>query len=224
MIVRHGDVTLHVSARAQITFGRSEQCDITIDPSDLHISRTAGVVLFEGDSWVVENAGRRTFFLVEPGGEIEVSPTSAAFRRRILHQHCWLRVPGSTDDHAIVLTVSEDEMPSFRGPSLMRPGEATTAGEQPVKLTDNERRSTLAIYEGYLRLPPHHTRRPNSFRAVGARLGVEEGKVKADHRRVADKVITAGGPTDAHSNRDALIAWLLTRQIINAADVSEIVD
>ena len=93
--------------------------------------------------------------------------------------------------------------------------------EAPVRLTETERASVIAVYEHYLQLPPHYRREPRSFRAAAALLGVEEGKVKADLRRVQTKVAAAGGPAPGGSRyRDALISWLHSRDVVRRIDLT----
>ena len=74
------------------------------------------------------------------------------------------------------------------------------------------------------REPPAYDPQPRSWRAAAARLRVEEGKVRADHRRVAQKVAAAGGPDGGGSRyRDALIGWLLARGVVIRDDVELVV-
>lgn len=210
--IHYAGAALSAAPSTQLIIGRESACDIVLDDPDRNISRRAAVLAFDTDTWTVQNTGRRTFHLVEPSGEIEVGPTTTNSTRRIVHQHCWLRFP-STKDHAVVLVIPDHELPSPTFEAAPSANEHTIEETTPT-FTENELRSLRAIYEGYLRLPPHYTRRPNSFRAVAVRLGVEQGKVKADHRRAIEKVIAAGGPTNAHTNRDGLVAWLLSRRVL----------
>lgn len=217
MQLHYGDTTITLDPTRQAVLGRSTQCDVVVDEHDTLISRQAGIIAFEHDSWTVQNTGRRTFMLVEPSGELELSPSTSS-KRRIVHHHTWLRFPGAKD-YAVVLTIPSGELPTSEEP-LRLTDISETVDEGQVVFTANERRSLEAIYQGYLQLPPHYTRRPHSFRSVSVRLGVEEGKVKADHRRAVERVIAAGGPSDAHSNRDALVAWLLSRGLLRFESIA----
>lgn len=229
MLIRTSNLTGDVDAGSSVTIGRSDATDIPVGPEDLGISREAAVIRFVGDSWVVENVGRRAFFLVEPNGEVEVSPTSEGFRRRIIHEHVWLRFAGAEADYGVVLAVPEAELPPRARAAIVdgaetgsEPIERSTVMERRVELTSTERQSILAIYDGYLQLPPKYRRQPNSFRAAAAKLSVAEGKVKADHRRVVEKVARAGGPANGLVDRDGLVGWLLTRNVISYDDVERL--
>lgn len=211
------------------TFGRGEGSDLLIgaDPVDRSISRQSGMIAWEHDRWAIHNTGSRAFFLVEPGGEAEMVPDTD-LSRPVIWNHTWIRVPGIEGDHALVLVVADDELPRAErggdtGSSGARAGDPTFT-EGTVTLTPNELRSVVAVYEGYLLLPPAYDPQPRSWRSAAARLRVEEGKVRADHRRVAQKVAAAGGPDGGGSRyRDALIGWLLARGVVVRDDVDLVV-
>ncbi len=218
MIVRSRAAELMATLADEVVIGRSMEADFQIAADDSSVSRLAALLRFEGDSWVLRNTGRRSIYLVEPTGEVELPPTEHGFERRIVHPDCWIRFPGQAEDHMVVLIADEFELPARetldRDDSL-----APTTEEQPVVLTDNERRSIVAIYASFLRLPPEYSRTPASFRAAAVVLEAAEGKVKSDHRRVVDKVLAAGGPPSVSFDRERLITWLLTRRIITSADL-----
>jgi len=217
-------LSLPLTPGQSASFGRrhEHQLPIGVDPVDPWVSRDAGRLHSEG-RWFVENTGSRAFFLVEPGGEVEVFPPGRG--RSVVsidHGDSWIRVPGTTSDHAIVLDVPPEERPLV---VLPPPDEASASAgtmvEGAVSLTANELRSVVAVYEQFLLLPPHYRREPKSFRAAAHRIGVEEGKVKADLRRVQQKVQGAGGPADGGPRyRDALISWLMARTVVRRQDVA----
>ena len=204
-------------------FGRDEAADLQVTtPDDVGVSRRAGEIRFDEFAWRVTNTGRRSFFLVEAGREVELLPDALdRSTHLVFHADTWIRVPAATGDVALVLDVPEDERPQAASLHVdAGAGEASTVVEDDVHLTDNERRSVLAVYEGYLALPPRYRREPASYRAAARRLGVEEGKVKADLRRVQEKVARAGGPADGGSRaRDTLIEWLASRGTVGRADL-----
>lgn len=219
-----GETRLDVDVTAEVTFGRSPDADLQVTASDdTTVSALAGTLLFDRFAWRVVNTGRRPFFVVEAGEEFELRPASHdQSAHQVLHDETWIRVPAAHGDVAIVLSVPEGERPS---PSAIAHAGGGTLVEQDVHLTENERRSVAAVYEGYLSLPPAYRREPNSYRAAARRIGAEEGKVKADLRRVQDKVARAGGPDEGGSRaRDALIAWLASRRVITRADLALIDD
>lgn len=224
MRVRVHDSVVDADRSTTVWFGRDEDADLQVTmPDDVGVSRRAGEVRFDDLAWRVTNTGRRSFFVVEAGREVELLPDALdRSTHLVFHADSWIRIPAATGDVALLLDIPEDERP--RPASLhveTGEGEATTIVEDDVHLTDNERRSVLGVYEGFLALPPRYRREPASYRAAARRLGVEEGKVKADLRRVQEKVARAGGPDDGGSRaRDALIEWLISRRIVYRADLS----
>jgi hypothetical protein len=207
-------------------FGRDETADLRVTtPDDVSVSRRAGELRYDDFAWRVTNTGRRSFFVVEAGREIELLPDALdRSTHLVFHADTWLRIPAAAGDVALVLDVPEEERPDPT--SLLvdaRSDAASTLVEDDVHLTDNERRSVLAVYEGYLALPPRYRREPASYRAAAKRIGVEEGKVKADLRRVQEKVARAGGPADGGSRaRDALVEWLISRRLVCRADLARL--
>lgn len=215
-----GETHLEVDVSAEVTFGRSSEADLQVTASsDATVSSVAGTLSFDRFAWRVVNIGRRSFFVVEAGEEIELRPGAhEQSAHQILHDESWIRVPAGHGDVAIVLSIPQTERPERSAISVAVGG--GTLVEQDVHLTENELRSVAAVYEGYLSLPPAYRREPNSYRAAARRIGAEEGKVKADLRRVQDKVARAGGPDEGGSRaRDALIGWLASRGVITRADL-----
>jgi len=183
------------------------------------VSRRAGRIAFGRYAWELTNIGRRSFYLVDAGTEVELQPAGQGRESLpVLHDDAWIRVPCEGADIAVVLEIPTTERPDLRA-DLAGSESATTDLESPMTLTDNELLSVLAIYENYLQLPPAYRREPNSFRAAAHRLRVEEGKVKADLRRAQEKVARAGGPGGGGSRyRDALIEWLMSRGVVRRRD------
>ncbi len=222
MRLSSGDVELDVDTSTTVTFGRGDDVDIRVAAADdVSVSRRAGRLEFDRFAWRLTNVGRRSFSVVEAGEEIELRPDAHdRSAHQILHDETWIRIGVAHGDAALVLSIPDSERPA---PSALHGLDAGggTLVEQDVHLTDNERRSVVAVYEGYLALPPHYRREPNSYRAAARRLGAEEGKVKADLRRVQEKVGKAGGPAEGGSRaRDALIAWLASRRVVTRDDLA----
>ncbi len=182
-----------------------------------------GELSFDEFAWRITNTGRRSFFVVEAGREIELLPDALdRSTHLVFHADTWIRIPAAAGDVAIVLDIPLDERPDPASLQVdIGSGDATTLVEDEVHLTENERRSVIAVYEGYLALPPRYRREPASYRAAARRIGAEEGKVKADLRRVREKVARAGGPDDGGSRaRDALVEWLVSRGIVRRGDLT----
>lgn len=222
MRVSLGDSTIDVAQGDELTFGRGDDVHVTIAlaPGDVSVSRRAGVFSFDEFAWRITNTGRRSFFLVSRGVERELTPgTPDTATTLVLSEHAWIRVPTGDGDVALVLRIPASERPPAHAVVASDRSDGTTP-EGAVALTRNELRSVLAVYEGYLQLPPRYRREPNSFRAAAHRLSVEEGKVKADLRRVQEKVAVAGGPAQGGSRyRDALIVWLMSRNCVTPGDL-----
>lgn len=222
MHVSCGDEGRTVSPGESLSFGRGEQVDLSIVPADdATVSRRAGQLTWDAFAWRVRNTGRRPFFVVEAGRELELAPgNNDRSSHRIFHDETWLRVPTETGDVAVILDIPDEERPDSAA-IIASDTAGGTVIERAVTLTDNELRSVVAVYENFLTLPPLYRREPNSYRAAAHRIGAEEGKVKADLRRVQEKVARAGGPAEGGSRaRDALIAWLASRGVVRRADLA----
>ena len=224
MLVRSNGMELLVGPGDTVTFGRrsTHPVPVGVTPPDQLVSRDAGSIKFQGGGWRLSNTGSRSFFLVEPGEEIELPPPARGHRELLVDvADSWIRVTGTDRDHAIELLIPDDELPIRITPvAITLDMERTIVEGDGTTLTDNELRSVIAIYEHYLLLPPHYRREPRSFRAAGKRIGAEEGKVKADLRRVQQKVAAAGGPAEGGARyRDALISWLLSRGVVRRSDL-----
>ncbi len=222
MLVRVDDETVDLRPADRLVFGRSPGDGLVVAPDDRRVSRSAGELEFDVFAWRVTNIGRRSFSLVMAGRERELLPSESApgdSSALITHRDAWLRIPGSDGDHAIEVLAPENERPaaSALGVDDLSAG---TVLEQEVVLTVNELTSVVAVYEGYLALPPTYRREPNSYRAAARRLRVEEGKIKADLRRVQQKVARAGGPeVSGARSRDTLIMWLVSRDCVSRDDL-----
>lgn len=221
-----GDDVRDVSPGERLSFGRGEDVDLAVAPTDdAMVSRDAGLIAWDRFAWHVTNTGRRTFFVVEAGQEVELLPGHTdRSSHGIFHDETWLRVPTAAGDVAVILEIPDHERPEAAAVAASSAPDGTLI-ERDVTLTDNELRSVVAVYESFLALPPRYRREPNSYRAAANRIRAEEGKVKADLRRVQEKVARAGGPAEGGSRaRDALIAWLASRDVVTRADLSVLDD
>lgn len=216
MLVSSGPEERTLAPGELLVFGRGVDVDIAVTTADdAGVSRRAGELSWDRYAWRVRNIGRRAFFVVEAGYEIELLPEAhERSAHQLLHDDAWIRVPIEDGDVAVVLQIPESERPEPASLLATDTPEGTII-ETGVTLTDNELRSVVAVYEGFLALPPFYRREPNSYRAAAHRIGAEEGKVKADLRRVQDKVARAGGPTEGGSRvRDTLIGYLASRGVV----------
>lgn len=213
VIVRSDGVDVSVIPGETLSFGRALANRLVVGDGDRALSRQAGRFQFQESCWQVINTGRQPFYLVAPDGDVEVAPSGQAYWQLLRAPFSWIRLPGTGCDYSLVVIVPDSELPHGQAAALRSTGEVTIGGA-PITLTSNEQRSVEAIYRGFLSLPPLYRREPRSFRAVAVALGVTEAKVKADHRRVVEKVKAAGGPPDGQTNREGLICWLLTRGVI----------
>ncbi len=218
MQVKVGEHIVELTPGETFVFGRGTDADlqVTDGPDDVRVSRRAGRLEFDTFAWRVTNIGRRPFFVIVAADENELVPGDGAQASTLmLSDDPWIRIPTSTGDAALEMSIPSDERPDQRVLEATGTSAAATVVERTVTLTDNELRSVVAVYAGYLSLPPHYRREPNSYRAAANRLRVEEGKVRADLRRVREKVQRAGGQLSGGSRaRDELIQWLSSRRVV----------
>jgi hypothetical protein len=161
--VRVGDVTHRVRADAEFTFGRSPDCTVCLDETDLAISRLAGRIEREGGLWWVVNASSsRSLGIVDEYGLRSVLPPG---RRRAAEGPMRVLVDGVARTHEFALTpAAVDPVPGEADAPAA--GQPTTVGEEVV--VNPADRAALA---GYLEQGSRYDPNPKSYAAAAARLG-----------------------------------------------------
>lgn len=212
VLVTHGADTRVLALGESISFGRDTNNDLVLGDDDLHVSRRAGRIHHRGRVVEVSNLGSRSLRVVEPRGEFELSAEAEIVSHSVGSRFSWIRLIGERRDYAIGVVADVADPGEPPGMSAVdAPAGRETVRAPTMSLTENEHRTMVAIYRHFLVPPPRYRRQPRSFRAAARELSVTEAKCKADHRRVVAKVEQAGGPSDGHTNREALLAWLLCR-------------
>jgi hypothetical protein len=150
----------------RLTFGRSRDCTMCLDPEDIGISRIAGVLEYEQGTWWIRNySTTRPLSLVDDLGFRSVLPPG---RRAAVEQQVQIIVDGTRGQHGLRITV---ERSGGNRASIGQPTGAPTAVGAEVLISPTDRLAMVALFAGYLRDPPRYDPHPKSYAAAAARLG-----------------------------------------------------
>jgi hypothetical protein len=164
------DRTTMLAEHEQLTFGRSQECTLCLDPADTGISRTAGTVYFEHGTWWVVNMSRtRPLSHVDDLGLRGVLPPG---RRMAVEGAVQVIVDGTLGQHCLRVKVEAlRTAPDGTTPAPDRPAGAPTATGVEVTISAADRLAMVALFAGYLEDPPRYDPYPKSYAAAAARLG-----------------------------------------------------
>jgi hypothetical protein len=183
-----GEETFEVGVDAPVTFGRSDDCVVCLDPDDVGISRRAGSVEHEaGTVWLVN---RSTIRPLSVRDELGLRSVLAPGRRIVLEAPVTVIVDGSRRQHVLQVEVprtttgQEAEVPE---------GRRTMAGDAVV-IRDDDRRALVALFAGYLEDPPRYRPYPRTYEAAAKRLGWPRTKLVKRIEYLRKRLDEAGVP------------------------------
>jgi hypothetical protein len=154
-----------VRPERRLTFGRGQECDIRLDPTDDGISRLAGSVEFDGCRWSLINRSRtRNFVVVD---ETRLRKVVGRGQIHALSGRVTVLVEGAHGTHALTVDAPRF-VPEDTGTT---PAGLPTSMGEGVHITENDRRALVAMFAGYLADPPDYDPHPRSYEAAAARLG-----------------------------------------------------
>lgn len=160
-----GDQTVEAGPGGAVTFGRSPDCTICLDAEDAAISRRAGALEHEHDTWWLTNRSSvRPLSVVDDIGLRAVLPPG---RRTAVEAPTRVIVDGTRCSHTVRVEVAVDRVAS---PDPPPPGVPTAVGEG-VLISPADRLAMVALFAGYLEDPPRYDPYPKSYAAAAARLG-----------------------------------------------------
>lgn len=204
----------------RITFGRSPECDICLDPDDEAISRRAGMVEWEHGTWwvrncsdalplsIVDNLGFRS--VLAPGRRAAVETPV-----RVLVD-CSRPRPHDLLIEPIGAAVDGPETQ----PAAGEPGVSTAIG-QHVVITKDDRLALVALFAGYLEDPPRYDPHPKSYAAAAARLGWPRTTLIKRIEYLRNRLDAAGVPNmmgwTALTN---LAEYAISRRLVTRDDLS----
>lgn len=215
--VRIGDQAFTVAAGDEFTFGRSAACTVCLDESDLAISRLAGRLEVDRDTWWVVNASAsRPLSIVDEYGLRSVLPPG---RRRALDGPTRVLVDGVARTHEFAVTPPARAGSSAPGDPQVPTGLPTTVGEEVV-VNAADRAALVALFAGYLEQGPRYDPNPKSYAAAAARLGWPRTTLVKRIEYLRARLSASGVPNLTGWNAlNNLAEYALTTGLITRADL-----
>jgi hypothetical protein len=223
LVVETAGRKIELAPGDELTFGRDRTCDVSLDTSDVGISRVAGRIGHEDHAWAVVNLSRkRALHVVDQSGFAVPLPVATAAgpasRRLVDQQVLTILIAGERSTHALILKLPKQPAPA---PSVAPPVDPVSTRSQAPKLTDRQREVLVALAQGYLRRYPDYDPRPLTYQQVADQLGLTKRQVMKRVERVRDELVAAHvpgleGEIDA---RRPLCEWLLATRIITPSDL-----
>jgi hypothetical protein len=150
----------------RFVFGRSVDCTLCLDPEDTGISRIAGTVEFENDTWWISNSSTtRPLAIIDDLGFRSVLPPQ---RRVAVLGEKQIVIEGSRGQHSLRVEV---ETQRRTDPNVDQPPGVPTEVGADVLISAADRLAMVALFAGYLEDPPRYDPYPKSYAAAAARLG-----------------------------------------------------
>lgn len=213
------DGNFEVSPEETFTFGRSSSCSFCVDPADINISRTAGVIAFDGLRWVLTNASTsRSLFLLDE--DFGIRHHLLPGRGHLVYERnlrvCLEGTGRSYFEFNIV--------PPLISPQFLEPAPSGPITLVPPPLTDRQRLDLAALLWDYHAPDGRREPKPRPYSQAAAHLGCT---AKALERRISElrgklsKIYSSlNGPT----GNEALARLMLTTGALQAADFERLRD
>lgn len=218
--LRFGDQVHYVRPGDEFSFGRSPDCTICLDDTDLAISRMAGRV--EHDSglwWVVNASSSRSLGIVDEYGLRSVLPPG---RRRAAEGRTRVLADGVERTYEITLEPPEPALEDAGQSPVAGVGTPTTIGEEVV-VNPADRAALIALFAGYLEEGPRYDPNPKSYAAAAARLGWPRTTLVKRIEYLRARLSAAGVPNLSGWNAmNNLAEYALTTGLITRADLEEL--
>jgi hypothetical protein len=218
--VRVGDVDHVVAPGASLTFGRSESCDVCLDPDDVGISRLAGSVeCVEGVWFVTNRSTTRPLSAVDPIGFRSVL---APGRRIAVDDRLSIIVEGQVRRHELVVAVTLGGPVASPVPSTDEEGTPTEMGGS-VSYSPEDRLALVALFAGYLRPFPRYDPRPRSYADAAAQLGWPRTTLVKRIEYIRVRLVRAGVPNlQGERAMEALAEHVIATGVLTRADLDRL--
>jgi hypothetical protein len=213
--VRVADEEYLVDPADGLTFGRSRECTVCLDPADTAVSRTAGELSFErGTWWLTNRSATRPLSIVD---ELGLRSVLVPGRRVAVEAPTRVLVDGASRQHSLAITVDSSTEPAPPGDPLGTP----TATGAEVLITPADRLAMVALFAGYLEEPPRYDPYPKSYAAAAARLGWPRTTLVKRIEYLRTRLDTAGVPNMMGFNALANLAeYAISRGLVTRADLA----
>jgi hypothetical protein len=204
-----------------VTFGRSPDCTVCLDPDDAAISRRAGDITYEHGTWWLRNAsGVRPLSVIDDFGFRSVL---APGRRVAVQAPVRVVVDGARAKHTLTVEVETtgDEVAESAG-SAAEPlaGVPTTTGDR-VLISPDDRLAMVALFAGYLEQGGKHDPHPKSYAAAAARLGWPRTTLVKRIEYLRTRLDNAGVPNmHGWMALTNLAEYAISRRLITSEDLA----
>jgi hypothetical protein len=214
--VVYGDREHVAGPDQELTFGRSRECTICLDPDDVALSRIAGKLdCHEGIWWLTNTSGTRPLSVVDELGLRNVLPPG---RRTAIEAPTRIVVDGAgRRRHSLLVEV---EAAAVTGVAAAGTGLPTATGAE-VLITEDDRLAMVALFAGYLEDPSRYDPRPRSYLAAGARLNLPDSTVRKRIEYLRTRLDAAGVPN--MTGPDALVnlaEYAIARRLVTREDLA----
>ncbi len=205
-----------------VTFGRSRDCTVCLDPDDTSISRTTADLDFrDGTWWLTNRSASHPLSVVD---ELGLRSVLAPGRRTAIGAPTRVLVDGAAGrQHSIeiaVPAVAPDESPAPDEPPDIPTGVPTATGAE-VLISPADRLAMVALFAGYLRDPPHYDPYPKSYAAAAARLGWPRTTLVKRIEYLRARLDSAGVPNMTGFNALANLAeYAIGRRLVTREDLT----
>jgi hypothetical protein len=213
--VYSGDRAYPLAPGDRLTFGRSKECTICLDPGDITISRCAGEIRYERGAWWLANLSSGNLAVVD---EVGLRSVLVPGRRVALEAVTRVIVSGAENrSHPlrVEVPVTRDAMSAPGVPD----GDPTAIGEQ-VLVTPDDRDALLALFSGYLEDPPRYKPYPRTYQAAATLLGWPRTTLVKRIEYLRTRLDKAGVPNMTGFNALTNLAeYVLARGLITKDDL-----
>ncbi|MFI6823120.1 hypothetical protein ACIBJE_19505 [Micromonospora sp. NPDC050187] len=217
MRIEAADHTVEPDPDQRVTFGRIRECTICLDPTDTGISRIAGTVAREGDTWWLTNSSTtRPLSVVDDLGFRSVL---APGRRIAVESPTKVLVDGTHGQHGLTLLPPAAPAPASAAPPE-DVAEATAVGAE-VMISMADRLAMVALFAGYLEELPRYDPYPKSYAAAAARLGWPRSTLVKRIEYLRTRLHAAGVPNmTGFSALTNLAEYAISRGLVTREDLT----
>jgi hypothetical protein len=210
-----GDRSVDVGPEESLTFGRSPDCGLCLDEADLSISRRAGALEYENNTWWLTN--RSTARPLSVVDDVGFRSVLAPGRRTAVESPIRVMVDATGGTHTLLVEVEARDRPAETGepPS----GQSTAIGES-VMISPADRRAMVALFAGYLEDPPRYDPNPKTYAAAASRLGWPRTTLVKRIEYLRSRLAEAGVPNmNGWNALTNLAEYALSRRLITKEDL-----
>lgn len=205
-----------------LTFGRSRECTVCLDPADTAVSRIAGELAFErGTWWLTNRSATRPLSIAD---EFGLRSVLIPGRRVAVEAPTRVLVDGASRQHSLTITLDDPNEPAAAdaGAAAVDPSVGTpTATGAEVLITPADRLAMVALFAGYLEEPPRYDPYPKSYAAAAARLGWPRTTLVKRIEYLRTRLDAAGVPNMMGFNALANLAeYAISRGLVTRGDLA----